>query len=193
MSSELPRPAAKRPWLEVRLHGWANPYGVFFYIIKNTKKLRTPDSPWPFATIGYWLLESTTPAGLSSALLYRKGHWGVVPVCSKNAMLSITHCTPAASAHRARRATGSLKVSPRGRREASVATAPPTRSLQGKVHAFEYTNQTIRPHNNLELCGDPAAALKTSQTLEQGRTQSPSPPGAHKLGGRVARCGWLVY
>ena len=95
--------------------------------------------------------------------------------------------------HRARRATGSLKVSPRGRRAASVATAPPTRSLQGKVHAFEYTNQTIRPHNNLELCGDPAAALKTSQTLEQGRTQSASPPGAHKLGGRVARCGWLVY
>ena len=69
----------------------------------NRKKLRTPDSPWPFATIGYWLPKmSTTPAGLSSALLYRKGHWGVVPVCSKNAMLSITHCTPAASAHTGR-------------------------------------------------------------------------------------------
>ena len=53
-------------------------------IIKKQKKLRTPDSPWPFATIGYWLLESTTPAGLSSALLYRKGHWGIVTVCSES-------------------------------------------------------------------------------------------------------------
>ena len=54
------------PWL-------GEPARSFFKnIIKKQKKLRTPDSPWPFATIGYWLLESTTPAGLSSALLYRK-------------------------------------------------------------------------------------------------------------------------
>ena len=56
----------------------------FFFIFFVTKKLRIPDSPWPFATIGYWLLESTTPAGLSSALLYRKGHWGIVTVCSES-------------------------------------------------------------------------------------------------------------
>ena len=79
-------------------------------------------------------------------------------------MLAITKCPKVACAHR-QGATDNWRlkqnIPPRGRpvqrsRSRSQCFDP------GMAGAIKYT---IRPHNHLELCGDPAAAMKRSQPM----------------------------